>query len=113
MVSAVGCWSRGDDESEEVGGRGSLFSSSSQAVFLSFSQIYFLSAEVKRGGCCSDDSYVHANRDRGSRWLFGTENLLQDSFKTNKLPFCIYFTAHWVCFHLVFDPIYHHINPLI
>lgn len=67
MASAVSCWSRGDDESEEVGGRGRLFSSFSQAVFLSFSQIYFLSAEVKRDGCCSDDWNVHANKNRGSQ----------------------------------------------
>lgn len=47
MSSAVRRWRRSDDESEEVGGRGRLFSSSSQAVFLSSSQIYFPSAEGK------------------------------------------------------------------
>lgn len=93
LASAVGWWSRGDGESEAVGGRGRVFSSSSQAVFLSFSQIYFLSAEVKRGGCCSDDSCVHANRNRGRRWYLGqkicsrTVSAFKRRRKTNRLPF--------------------------
>lgn len=48
MSSAVRRWRLSGDESEEVGGRGRLFSSSSQAAFLSFSQIYFPSAEGKK-----------------------------------------------------------------
>lgn len=74
MSSAVRCWSRSDDESEEVGGRGGLFSSSSQAVFLSFPQIYFPSAEGKKKAVAVATTRVFTEKEVVG--VFGTENRL-------------------------------------
>lgn len=108
MSSAVRCWSRSDDESEEVGGRGGLFSSSSQPVFLSFSQIYFPSAEGKKKK--KEAVAVATTRmftEKEVVGILGTENRLNTTFwwqrKEKKYHFMIHFmtlpvkTSHVGC----------------